>query len=475
MIRRLRVTCCLLLLSVCFATSVAAAPPELAGTWRASIHIPEWQLHAVRTELRIDRDSDQGFHGRSRRGAVRDALGFWRALIGAVMSRDLRGGSWLWFETEPYLDANNFKASLRSAFTGNLQLECSAGVASFSCSMARQGKPFGTLAAARSDAPVLPIRDYAGLFKQIDEQLASRHYRPDALNRPEWRRPRQKLEQLLERAQDDLDALAAWQQVTGTLPDSHVRLLRSDGAAATTSVASDSSQGIKLERKGAIAVLTIASFGFASELAAERLQSVFRELEQQPAAALIIDLRGNTGGNLSSMLVAAHLMAEPVAAGYFLTRKWWIEHDRAPGPEAAGQFPEFSGHDVGALRHALAENAGLKGMVLPRSPRYAGPVYVLIDHRSASATEPLAALLQHHQRARLIGERSAGAMLSSEEFELGDGWRLNLPVAEFYAADGKRIEGNGVVPDEQVKSSEALFHALELARGGAGEPIADRR
>jgi len=66
----------------------------------------------------------------------------------------------------------------------------------------------------------------------------------------------------------------------------------------------------------------------------------------------------------------------------------------------------------------------------------------------------------------VVGEPTAGAMLSSETFELSDGWHLVVPVADYIAADGVRLEGRGVEPHVSVSAEDALRKALGLARGG---------
>ncbi|PKL96266.1 MAG: hypothetical protein CVV18_02430, partial [Gammaproteobacteria bacterium HGW-Gammaproteobacteria-8] len=116
----------------------------------------------------------------------------------------------------------------------------------------------------------------------------------------------------------------------------------------------------------------------------------------------------------------------------------------------------------------LDQDGGLRGQVQPRLPRYEGPVWVLIDGNTGSASEPLVWHLQH-AGARLVGEPTAGAMLSSSRFEVGNGWWLILPVADYYTAEGKRLEGHGVRPDHSSKSGEALDTALALIRSTLAE------
>ncbi|GAC1690166.1 MAG: hypothetical protein NVS9B3_08750 [Gemmatimonadaceae bacterium] len=103
-------------------------------------------------------------------------------------------------------------------------------------------------------------------------------------------------------------------------------------------------------------------------------------------------------------------------------------------------------------------------MVAPRRPRFDGVVYALIDHQTASASEPLVHLLGASGRATLVGERTAGAMLAAPPHMLGDGWVLILPEADFYAADGTRLEGVGVAPHVATSSADAMVHVADRIR-----------
>ncbi|MEP7220368.1 MAG: S41 family peptidase, partial [Bacteroidota bacterium] len=97
-------------------------------------------------------------------------------------------------------------------------------------------------------------------------------------------------------------------------------------------------------------------------------------------------------------------------------------------------------------------------------PYFTGQLFVLTNSGTASAAEPLAALLQETGRGRLIGERTRGYMLSSETYDLADGWSLRIPTADYYTAAGRRLENAGVVPDLPAASASALEEALRAAR-----------
>ncbi len=75
------------------------------------------------------------------------------------------------------------------------------------------------------------------------------------------------------------------------------------------------------------------------------------------------------------------------------------------------------------------------------------PVMVLQNRYSASASEVLASSLQAQKRALIVGETSYGKGSVQSVIPLGDGQAVKMTTAHYLTADGKRIDGVGVVPD----------------------------
>jgi carboxyl-terminal processing protease len=160
----------------------------------------------------------------------------------------------------------------------------------------------------------------------------------------------------------------------------------------------------------------------------------------RPGDGLIIDWRQNTGGILD--------MA-PGIAGWLLARQL-----------SFGTMHLRNGH------HDL--------IVYPQADAFYGPVAVLIGSGSVSTSEVLAAGLQECRRARIFGEASPGAVLSSLFQTLPDGDLFQYAVADVQTAGGVMLEGEGVKPDEPIAVDRGKIAAgrdsvIEAARRWLGQ------
>ncbi|NIV20407.1 MAG: PDZ domain-containing protein, partial [Gammaproteobacteria bacterium] len=101
------------------------------------------------------------------------------------------------------------------------------------------------------------------------------------------------------------------------------------------------------------------------------------------------------------------------------------------------------------------------------------PVVVLVNGRTASASEILAGALQDHGRAVLVGETTFGKATVQTVLQLRNGSALKLTTARYYTPDGKSISETGISPDVPASDTrdregdpdEALEAALDILRG----------
>lgn len=142
------------------------------------------------------------------------------------------------------------------------------------------------------------------------------------------------------------------------------------------------------------------------------------------APALILDLRGNGGGDsrLGDRMVG-RLLSEPVTYGAF---------------EFAARLPQH-----GWLRRFPMR-------ATPRRPRYDGPLAVLIDTRVMSSGEDLLAALLARGRVVTVGRRTAGASGNPISVRMPGGIRLRFSTGAGITYDGTLIEGRGFEPDIPV-------------------------
>jgi carboxyl-terminal processing protease len=179
-----------------------------------------------------------------------------------------------------------------------------------------------------------------------------------------------------------------------------------------------------------IALVRVNQF---SELTAKELKAAIEEIEAEGGRALILDLRDNPGGLLTQAVAVADLF---LTDGKIVTTK-----------ERRGGEATRSAHKAGTL-------------FLPADRK---PIAVLInggDHGSASASEIVAAALQDHGRAAVVGERSYGKGSVQSLFRLAPDQKaaVKLTTQTWWRPSGKNMDRKlaeaqgsdewGVTPDE---------------------------
>lgn len=207
--------------------------------------------------------------------------------------------------------------------------------------------------------------------------------------------------------------------------------IRLEDRAATSEVIEPSS-GDYAGRK--IGVIKIP--GFYMNLS----QDVFKELtklKQENVEGVVIDLRGNGGGALTEATLLTGLFIEQ-------------------GPVV--QIRDANGR--------VSQNRDNDGRVA-----YAGPLTVMVDRYSASASEIFAAALQDYDRALIVGESTFGKGTVQQHKSLGRIYdmydkpigHVQYTIAKFYRIDGGSTQIKGVTPDIPFPS------ALEPGEYGEAE------
>jgi carboxyl-terminal processing protease len=88
---------------------------------------------------------------------------------------------------------------------------------------------------------------------------------------------------------------------------------------------------------------------------------------------------------------------------------------------------------------------------VPQLTRVKLPLVVLTSESTSSAAEIMVAALQTSHRARVIGSATCGCVLAiRNRHPLPDGGLLDVSEFDYRTADGVRLEGRGIKPDEAV-------------------------
>ncbi len=132
--------------------------------------------------------------------------------------------------------------------------------------------------------------------------------------------------------------------------------------------------------------------------------------------SLIIDLRGNPGGNLDTVV---NIAQEILPQGLVVYTE-----------DKYGKREEY-------------KCDGKKEMNVP--------IVVLVDGSSASASEILAGAIKDHNKGTLIGTTTFGKGIVQKLISLSDGTAVKVTVSKYYTPNGVNIHGTGIEPDIEVE------------------------
>ncbi|NEC65544.1 S41 family peptidase [Streptomyces sp. SID9727] len=186
---------------------------------------------------------------------------------------------------------------------------------------------------------------------------------------------------------------------------------------------------------GGIAVLELAPMLFPLEWAAEPLSAALSLISR--ARALIVDLRGNRGGDPDTVaFVCSYLLDKRT----HLNSMYWRGGERT---EQSWSQPHVPGARFGGSK----------------------PLYVLTSNHTFSAAEELAYDLQQLGRGVIVGEPTRGGAHPREGWTVHPHLEVSIPIGRaINPVSGKNWEGTGVQPDIPCAAAEALQRAHTLAR-----------
>lgn len=185
---------------------------------------------------------------------------------------------------------------------------------------------------------------------------------------------------------------------------------------------------------------------------------------------LLIDIRNNSGGNASALRLLAYF-GKP-GPGVALLSRPFLEKLNGPVQEKdlKNIHRATGAYTTEAIFDAVREGHGATMLMIENigERRYDKPVVILIGPETGSAAEGFAWGAKEQTEAILVGRATAGALLSSERFDLPGGWRVTLPVHGNWGPDGHDYGDQPVPPSIAIaRTREAICRGddADLAAG----------
>lgn len=310
-------------------------------------------------------------------------------------------------------------------------------------------------------------QDLSTVADSISHLMSDYLYNPAELATDDYLALEQQILVLAKTVQSNQEFANGFNEFWKDGPFSHVTLTMSESKAEEMAEYLDTlrvgDQSVSLEWIERTAILTVNTMmGLDTK---ERVSEAYREIAKNETESLIIDLRNNTGGTFAGVPLIGHVLTDTIDAGIFVSRQWWENNAREPKLEDVQVLMPWEGWSLRSFWNDVQEEPLTRIQFKPMYPHFDGPVYVLTSKKTASAAEFTADAFAHEEQVTIIGQNTAGELLSQKMFDLPFGFQLSLPIADYYSHRIGRIEGKGVVPDIAIDQSVALELAFALING----------
>ncbi|MBS1429452.1 MAG: S41 family peptidase [Ruminococcus sp.] len=148
----------------------------------------------------------------------------------------------------------------------------------------------------------------------------------------------------------------------------------------------------------------------------DQYKEALDDLEKQGMTGLVVDLRNNPGGSLSTVCDMLDLM-----------------------------LPK------GLIVYTEDKNGKKTKMKSDEEHQFTKPLAVLVNGNSASASEIYSGAIQDYGICKIVGTQTYGKGVVQQIFDLDDGTAVKLTIAEYFTPKGRSINGKGITPDVKVE------------------------
>lgn len=163
------------------------------------------------------------------------------------------------------------------------------------------------------------------------------------------------------------------------------------------------------------------------DVTTEQFKAAVDDLQNQRMEGLIIDIRNNPGGVLTTVVDMLDYILPNGLIVYTETKD--------------GKKTEYSGSDGHEINIPMA---------------------VLVNGNSASASEIFAGAMQDYEKAQIIGTQTFGKGIVQTIRQLTDGSAVKYTIAKYFTPKGQDIHGKGVTPDQVVELPDDATEDVQL-------------
>lgn len=190
-------------------------------------------------------------------------------------------------------------------------------------------------------------------------------------------------------------------------------------------------------KDGKIGYVQVTEF---EDVTLKQFEEALDDLNKQGMKGLVIDLRSNPGGNLSTVVDMCDLILSE-----------------------------------GTIVSIKDKNGNNKVYTAEKDNKLNVPLVVLINGYSASASEIFAGVVKDHELGTLVGTTTYGKGIVQNIYPLGDGTSLKVTGAEYFTPNGTNIHGVGIEPDVEIEyeydennpeKDNQLEKAIEVLKSG---------
>lgn len=299
-------------------------------------------------------------------------------------------------------------------------------------------------------------KDYKKLIENLIRITESNIYDPKFPESKKWRKFKETMRKNSSKISDDLELQIGFFTSIRPFDFSHYYLV----SRKQQDNINEEIFSLK-EISKSIAVLKIRKFSGKSIEIDSLLDSIYNKKYDN----LIIDLRDNPGGDFATALPLANFLTnKELISGFFPNKNWYLENNRLPNKNDISTFNIFTEGTFKDFNTKASSKYGVSIQTKGTKRKFNGNVFFLVNENTGSTAEALIIGIKEYGLGKIIGNRTAGSLLSAESFNLDEDIMILVPTNDFVSFEGYRVDKKGIKPDIKLKNQDELEYVIKLIR-----------